>query len=650
MLIDPQSGVATTIPEFYGANGNGVFDNATAFNAFRAAALALNASSPNTSIVLNLSPKNVYAISDIYSLTGIKNLIVQGNGAAIVNINASIWPADQLTWFFGGPGLIAQLTPMMASKGYLLNITSYRIASASVGATGVTTLTPADAANMVPGQWALVSSSCTVLAQNPPSMRYLDYVKILTVNASTGAVTFDRALNNFHNENLPIHFISGDDFTSAANIFPMPSQWNCRQIYRDTHFLQPTHYPGFNPYALLQGLDVILEDCTVYGGYAPSQVKTGYVSGSGVVNSSTGWEIDRMIEQFSFSNCNMGGPILGVTTGGQIEFDKCVIIGNLRAPYNSKISSCTISGNLDLSLATNIVLENNNPIGGSVQYRTRAPSAIQLTVDGTTVTYASNVITIPYTLINTNATVANFIGAIWEGCRIDHFVHNSNWGPSGDISIVKSITDDATNVYLYVASTTASGNLANGTVLVAPWLQSYSASGNQGPSPVMDQNGTNNSNTILNGDLSTAYLNRIARLIAPFSGDILNETNTGAEGRVKSISINVIKPYTGALYIGAGSSIQFRLSRIVPASFTNIVTINLKTAGQRLITQFSANGNVAGDTIAASLLYIGNYSIDIAVAVSGSVSPQILTEDTSVLPIIELGILLEDERNLIPYL
>jgi hypothetical protein len=86
-----------------------------------------------------------------------------------------------------------------------------RINSVAKGSVQVTTTTAGDAANLTPGSWAVVLGYDHQGPGNfPYNMRFVDYVKVVSINAKTGVVVIDRPLRHFYRSDwYPLDWASG---------------------------------------------------------------------------------------------------------------------------------------------------------------------------------------------------------------------------------------------------------------------------------------------------------------------------------------------------------------------------------------------------------------------------------------------------------
>jgi len=99
-----------------------------------------------------------------------------------------------------GPGTVYEGGPLNYGSGGAMNHTagikgvSCLINTVTAGSNTVTCSTPAQVSRLIPGRWHGVIGSCIQLGGYPPNVMFMDYVKVVSVNATTGLVTLDRPL------------------------------------------------------------------------------------------------------------------------------------------------------------------------------------------------------------------------------------------------------------------------------------------------------------------------------------------------------------------------------------------------------------------------------------------------------------------------
>jgi hypothetical protein len=234
---------------------------------------------------------------------------------------------------------------------------------------------------------------------------------------------------------------------------------------------------------------------------------------------------------------------------------------------------------------------------------------------------------------------ARFICSIWTGAVLDIVESSGGFMSStGGFMVVNSITDDDKNIYLGV-SVESSNGVPDGTVLITLSMISYRGNGNvngdSGGFTSSDQ-GDRKLPGFPNGDIKSAVGNKRSVLIAPQSGSsYLNDLQV-CRGRLKSISVNVLRAYTGSQFRANALALTIAEERPVQDEF--LTQINLSHIGQRRLTPSAVTGAKTKDVLKPSSAFMSAFRVQIA-PFSGK--PTKLTDKTSALPIIKLDIELD---------
>ncbi len=115
---------------------------------------------------------------DVTSTGSGANAILQNNGSG--------------TAYEGGPLNIGSGGAMNHQEG--IKVHCALIDTVAAGSTTVTCTTHAQTSRIIPGRWHAVIGSCKQLGGYPPSVQFIDYFKVDSVDAGTGIVTLDRPL------------------------------------------------------------------------------------------------------------------------------------------------------------------------------------------------------------------------------------------------------------------------------------------------------------------------------------------------------------------------------------------------------------------------------------------------------------------------
>jgi hypothetical protein len=556
----------------YGARGNGVTSDARAFNNFNAWAIK-----QTQTIRLNLPPRNY--VLDTQSakrfMQGIKRLIVDGYDASLNKIFAGGkgWPTD--------------------------NLHSARIATASAGSNTVTLLSPSDHSRFTIGGWVAVAAFDMMAWGYPQNPWYFEYRKVTAINPSTGVVTLDAKLSNDYLSTYPLHSpgsASSADMGGPATIFAMDASWDTEVMFRGVTFGQTAQ----EVYGAARSIQYI--DCKFPNrGPAPSQGKHWKA-----VRTDLGpyVEVDKVVELLQLDE------VTCVRGHGQILFqsasiEKCVMT-------NSRISYLNGTPKHMVIKATNI---QKLRIGATGYGNTLSLLMENCQVNNLTA-ISERVSWHPGSIVNGRFTTPN------KGSAGKRFVPGGKYfftaaGGTynyGTPFVCTAITADGTNNYFdttlpksFSAPVDNTGNY---------WVSAH-------PCPDVTVRNCHGCPGIVN--LSQAPAGRplfeYARLM--LTGDFATVGKIIVWGTLVKLRVNVIRAYTGALatlnlnvlgQFGAGivGVDGFTLSQWDPI-------INLKIAGERIITPGAFTGNQTGDSnlsIGAIWLYNG-FSPRLSADISG---------------------------------
>lgn len=154
---------------------------------------------------------------------GIKNLLVVGYGATLTN-NSSSDPG----FFLGGRGQFQD------------NRHTARLATVAAGASKVQLLTPAQASMFTAGSYALITGFDLQGVWQAPygypsNPHWFEYVKVTSVDAGAGTVTFTAPLKNTYKSTWP-NYNSGSQFEvdagGPATLYALDPSWDTQVEYR----------------------------------------------------------------------------------------------------------------------------------------------------------------------------------------------------------------------------------------------------------------------------------------------------------------------------------------------------------------------------------------------------------------------------------
>lgn len=198
----------------FGAKGDGVTSDAMAFTQFND--WAIKQTRP---IRLNLPPGN-YVLDKRSAkrfTQGIKRLVVDGSGASLKNI------------FVGGKGWPGN------------NLHSARIATVSTGSKTVKLLSQSDSSKFNVGGWVAVAAFDMMAWGYPQNPWYFEYRKVTAIDPASGVITLDAKLSNDYLSTYPLHSpgsASRADMGGPATIFAMDPSWDTEIVFRGVTFSQ----------------------------------------------------------------------------------------------------------------------------------------------------------------------------------------------------------------------------------------------------------------------------------------------------------------------------------------------------------------------------------------------------------------------------
>lgn len=625
----------------YGAVGDGTTDDKAAFDLFRAAVATVQTASPTAWVTLNMTPGKTYASRDNGWLLGLRQVIVNGNGAHFKNIvtaGQSGWDFDRAAIQIGTQAYIGAETTMMAGKGLPVNDTAhYRINTATYGGVTVTTTTAADAGNFAVGDWVLICSDIAYMGGQPPSMHFFQYAKVLTADAGTGVITLDGStLRNNYSATRDNTILSAN-FGSAARIFKMNSKWDCDLIIRDLIVDPSTNYPGFGGY-VVGGRNIILENCE-FPGFTASMCDSFRASGCSFHNTTSYEPVDKLVSRATFESCTFTGEqTAGEGSGGQVTFRNCYFSHQHRCFRNASYEGTTFGGIVQTHKSRRLRFVNCSGPGGLMS----TEAEVALTVDGATVTCTAKTIVIPRSTITQGSNNGQFYESLTVGARIDEVSSTATSAyRNGKFCIITSITDSGVNLVLGV---NYSGGvlIANGTIFHEPCLLSYYGAGNFGTGQITNNTIPQSSAGIPDGGLDAIRGNIRQFIIAPSDGTSYDLAVLPANGIPKRVWARVHRAYTGVTHATLG----LEFLGVLPTA-AQYARIDLKTVGVREATRSAATAALGADTWAVlPATYTGRYRLVINVAAAGAAAT--LVESFELLPVLELLVEFEDVAHNVP--
>lgn len=260
-----------------------------------------------------------YTYTDNHWLTGVQyyECVAVGSGAnpKLQNTHdASGQSYDQGPLNIGkGANCMAQIPYMPDSD---LKPRMALIADAEVGDDVVTMLNAADGGKLRPGMWHAVMSYSQQITGYPPNVRWIDYVKVLSVDGTQ--VTLDRPLNHAHKADY--WEIPGDvESIGKARIGPWEladgkSLATERGIWRDIEFLIS---PNYTVTYAESHIHLFMFGCKMPI-FVPSMDKYVELNNCTLIGDQRNWqggctEPDKLCDMLVYNECDLQSYIGGCT-------------------------------------------------------------------------------------------------------------------------------------------------------------------------------------------------------------------------------------------------------------------------------------------------------------------------------------------------
>lgn len=381
-------------------------DNTAAFRRFNSWAKSI----PGL-ITLNFQKAKVYLLKSCRWTFNIENLVVNGNGCFIRNIS--------FTSFDRSSFITCAATSKTTTDGQpAVKVDFYRINTVQAGATEVFTTVIGNAANMVVGEWIMVSSEDILLSGTPPNFRYFDYVKVSAIDTVLGKITLDRSLKYTHRVDALHNTVSDatNGYTGQAAIYRIEqgSKFGINHVYNDINFFCETSSGAGADYVIMSGWNVTFNGCSAryWDPTAAENVQT-------INCTDQQSEFDKLVTNFvdngsTWNLLNGGAGVTNMTFNNSRFID---VIG--LTPRNLVMNNCTQKGT-GFSVGVRAGGTDRFTINGGI-FNVRPAISInfsqvrkvQLGVGG--IAYSSGILTIP-TVSGVNI---NFLGALYVGRRIE---------------------------------------------------------------------------------------------------------------------------------------------------------------------------------------------------------------------------------------
>lgn len=594
LKADPYAfGGAVSLLDFGAVNDNNPSSAATngnAMAAFGTYGRMLSASGLRVHVV---APPGVYYYDGDLAqnaFQGISNLHFSGYGCTFINSGNESWGA----W------------PWSNRVVLYLNSSNPLIANASKGATTVTALTPSEVAQYVPGEWIMVAGLDLQFNGYPPNLNCFDFVKVATVNSTTGVVTFTAAtpLTYDYLANWPGD-ASGTENYKGARLYKLAGylngySWDVDHIFEGVECRTLTDAPG--NYVTPAGRKITWRDATTPG-FAESVcgeftaincIERLHTEPDKLVKKSTRRDGDLRagltiqsgsVDVVSADNCRItqvafGGKTMRVTN---CNIDSLAYAGGQGFNSDSVLENCRINNDQDQLI--------------SPGYTQGSPRCY---VDGVNVTYANGVFTI----------LKNNVSAIAQGGGMSSW----NTQPGQLLQFCRGTAGDTSANGCHLASDVGTGIVMSvidgvGSIQIITTLPQASVpSWSSGQVQIKRRNFLVMRNC--SGDDFVRLASEASRagknfgeyfryLIAGKDNISSNQFLPGKTGKLRRLYANVIKPITGT----AGATAQLSEATPYVASTMAAVTgpyriiLDLTIAGVRDFTTTALTGKVGNDAV-----------------------------------------------------
>lgn len=505
---------------------------------------------------------------------GIKNLIVEGAGARISSTKGF---AFQL----GGHGVCQ--SGIAAAGGC-----SARIQSVSAGAKQVALTSASLASGYITrfpvGKWIMIGglnpqALWKTAYGYPPNLHFYEWRQITAVDAGSGAITLDRALQNSYLSTWPV-YNEGSPFEAdaggPASIWAIGDAWNAAVEYRGLTIDQDGQ-----TYAQVR--NITYRGVTFEGGHG------------GIPTQNETWTaIDT-----SFANVNMEtDKLVGTMTMDGVTIKQIVFQSSSTDLFIMRNSTVTnrLDGGGKRTEITDSKLNNFGP--GIWAYGTTNGATICIRCAITTFNFdfSSPFIynPLPYSM---NGGVISFPNTAATGSSpAEQWIipgGNVFWSAPGYLTIglfqTQSITQDATNTFVQTNETGSFPTLGNRITFRGIGSAQFTCDACTGDPALVATN-------IQSGATPLAPLGTFSkRTFTPTSAQG-NLGNLFARGKLVSLTINVTQAYTGSGPAVLRPTGQFHLFTIKQSNWTQFdwwPTIDLKTPGERIITPAGVTCNGA---------------------------------------------------------
>lgn len=497
-------------------------------------------------------------------LSGIKKVIVSAYGACVNNI------------YFGGVSVIEN------------NTTSARITTTARGDTTVTLVTTAQYSRFTVGRWVLIAAVDTQGFGYPPNPYFFEYAKVKAINSSTGVVTLDRALRNVYKSTYP-NYEPGDgstaNFGGYAIMYALNATWDTDVTVAGLHILSTGQiYCVGRKFTFI---DITCDDGVDHDeGITPTGCKEVFLHNYYAPHQIM--EIDKFIEYIRLDKVTVDSLYFQSPSP-----EKCEISGGSQMRALSGTPKNLVARSSDLGQITLA------PIGYG---RSESQYLENCRVKSIAAGSANRKDLADFTL--SHGTLSLTLGG--NSCPIP-------WMMPGTRGYLSASNDYNYGIPFVITDLRQSGTGAGSTIYVDTTLPhtipTFTGTDITQPTRVVQHpasrltvrscTGCDDIVSLSRADPDLPLYSHQHRLFTGNIGFTGEDANFLIWGWIVSIRINVIRAYTGV-----ASSVPLAIlgkygTYVIDAAYDQsrpVPTINLKVAGERIITPAAVTGTQSGDS------------------------------------------------------
>jgi peptidoglycan hydrolase-like protein with peptidoglycan-binding domain len=557
--------IVKNIKTDFGAVCDGTTDDANAFVAFNTWAKQWQASTTGGLIELDLpagstcvlGPNGTTPYAAARWTVGVKKLLMKGNGATFKGET-----------FLGGFGIVGD------SKHHAYT------QSVSAGSNFVVLKTPSDTARFTVGNWVVLTGFDLQGFWNgagygyPPNAEYFDYVQVTAIDPTSGKITFAQPFKYDYKDTWPL-YDSGGRFGGPTGgpptLYALDPSWDTEVEYNGVTF----NFTGGQTYA--NGRDVVYKDVILTGG---SIIPTQNLNWSAinVDMSASSMEVDKLITNLTFQNVKIRSFDFQSSSVDNFKMDN----SDVGKYMNGTPKKAVITNTHFASLGV-----------GTLYYgHTDEFSCISCVIDNFT-NYGFTVSTVGMSMSNGVITFPNTMGSQPWAIPGTHLFFGGAYTTEGSFKVI-DVTQDATNTYVKT-------NLTGGWPLL-PLHGTDPLKIIADPAPKFTCTNCTGGPTLVDLSQAPAGAPLYSYSKRTYTGNFGSQGAT-VRGKLVSMKINVTKPYTGK---------KTSLALQTMGQFGNFVVnsdgtlsrpdphVNLKIAGERIITPATTTGQQVGDSFVAN--------------------------------------------------